>query len=202
MRSIGDLVWLVLVPAVLVGALLSLDLPQELAVVRYEDGKTPLYLDRPYANAHANAALAGQRVVPVPRHLRFEVVLELSAPARVTRLLSDENDRAPFAGWVPEEALRIEVPGRSSTLTRAVSRDFRPGTARLAPGGPIAASPILVASAGEVRAHTTASWNKLTPGPGLALVTRNKTKLAMLTLAYGAWLLAAWRLMQHPANRR
>lgn len=194
MRSRGDLLWLLLVPAALAGALLSLDLPQELPALPYVDGTTPLYLDRPYANAHANAALAGQRVVQVPRHLRFEVVLELDAPARVTRLLSDENDNRAFEGWTPETALRIEVPGRSSVLTRAVSRDFPAGTVRLAPGGPVAAAPIVVASAGEVRAQTTQSWNKLTPGPGLDLVLRNKTKLAALALAWGAWVALLRRL--------
>lgn len=198
MRSIGDLVWLVLVPAVLVGALLSLDLPLELPVAPYEDGKTPLYLDRPYANAQVNAALAGQRVVPLPRHLRFEVVLELSAPARLTRLLGDEHDAAAFAGWQPDSALRIDVPGRSCTLTRAVSRDFAAGTARLPPGGPVAAAPLLVASAGAVRARTTHAWNKLTPAPGLDFVLGNKMKLGSLALAYAAWLLAVRRLRRRP----
>lgn len=194
MRSRGDLLWLLLVPAVLAGALLSVELPRELPVLSYEDGKTPLYLDRPYANAHANAALAGQRVVPIPRHLRFEVVLELEAPARVTRLLSDENDNRAFEGWTPETALRIEVPGRSSELTRAVVRDFPAGTVRLAPGGPVAAAPILVASEGALRARTTQGWNKLTPGPGLDLVLGNKTKLAALALAWGAWVALVKRL--------
>jgi len=190
MRSLGDLSWFVIVPAVLVGAAVSLDLPMELPVAPYQDGVTALYLDRPYANAVSNPALEGQRGVPVPRHLRFEVELELSAPAQVTRLLSDENENAVFVDWERADALHIAVPGRSCTLTRAVVRSFEPGTARLPAGGPIAAAPILVASEGEVRARTTHSWNKLTPAPDgnpVGFVMRNKRKLSGLALGYGIY---------------
>ena len=188
--SLGDLSWFVIVPAVLVGAAVSIDLPMELPVAPYQDGVTALYLDRPYANAASNPALAGQRVVPLPRHLRFEVELELSAPAQVTRLLSDENENSAFADWEPADALRIAVPGRSCTLTRAVTRSFGPGTARLPAGGPAAATPILIASAGAIVARTTSSWNKLTPAPDgdpVGFVMRNKRKLAGIALAYGAY---------------
>ena len=199
MRSIGDLFWYLCVPAVLVGALISLDLSRSLPVVAYQDGTTALYLDRPYANSVSNPALVGQRVVPVPRHLRFEVELELSAPARVTRLLSDANDNGAFAAWEPAEALRIDVPGRSCTLSRAVSRSFEAGRVRLAPGGPKAAAPILIASTGGVRARTTQEWNKLTPARGLGFVTSNKRKLGGLLLAYAGWGLALRRL-RRPAR--
>ena len=198
MRSLGDLVWLVIVPAVLVGALISLDLPLTLPVVPYVDGATALYLDRPYTNSLSNPALAGQRVVPVPRHLSFEVELELSAPAQVTRLLCERDDHTTFADWERVDALRIAVPGRSCSLTRAVTRGFGPGAVRLAPGGAVAAAPILVASAGEVRARTLQAWNKLTPAPDgspLGLVLGNKRKLAGLALAYAgyAYALRRWR---------
>ena len=188
--SLGDLSWFVIVPAVLVGAAVSIDLPMELPVAPYQDGVTALYLDRPYANSVSNPALAGQRVVRVPRHLGFDIELELSGQAKVIRLLSDENDNSAFAAWERTDALQIAVPGRSCTLTRAVVRSFGPGTTRLAAGGPIAAAPILVESEGEVRARTTHSWNKLTPAPDgnpVEFVMRNKRKLSGLALAYGAY---------------
>jgi hypothetical protein len=202
MRSIGDLFWLLIVPIAIVGVAISLDFEQALPVDPYQDGVTPLYLDRPYANAVSNPALAAQRVVPVPRHLRFEVELELSAPAQVTRLLSDENDNAAFAAWERDDALRVAVPGRSCTLTRAVVRSFGPGTVRLPPGGPVAAAPILVASEGEIVARTTSSWNKLTPAPDgapLGFVMRNKRKLLGLAVAYGSYL---WLLLRQRRTRR
>jgi hypothetical protein len=190
MRSIGDFFWLVIAPAVLVGAAISLDLPLALPVVPYQDGVTALYLDRPYANTVSNPALTGQRVVRVPRHLRFDVELELSAPAQVTRLLSDENENSAFADWERTDALRVAVPGRSCALTRAVVRSFGPGTARVAAGGPLAAAPILVASEGAIVARSTASWNKLTPAPDrdpVDFVMRNKRKLAGLVLGYAVY---------------
>ena len=190
MRSIGDLFWFLIVPAVLVGAAISLDLPMTLPVAPYQDGVTALYLDRPYANTVSNPTLTGQRVVRLPRHLRFGVELELAGQARVIRLLSDENENAAFADWERDDALRVAVPGRSCTLTRAVVRSFGPGTARLPAGGPVAAAPILVAGEGEVRARTTHSWNKLTPSPDgnpVDFVMRNKRKLSGLALAYGVY---------------
>ena len=196
MRSIGDLVWFLIVPVVLAGAAISLDFPMTLPVAPYEDGVTRVYLDRPYRNEASNPALTGQRVVRLPRHLRYDVELELSAPATVTRLLSDENDNSAFAAWERAGALRVAVTGRSCVLTRAVVRGFEPGTARLAPGGPLAAAPILVASDGEIVARTTNAWNKLTPGADpLDFGMRNKRKLMGLALAYGAYVFALrrWR---------
>src|SRR5262245_63030233 len=99
MRSLGDLFLLLFVPVALLGAVASLDIPMTLPVEPYQDGVTALYVDRPYANTVSNPELAGQRVVRVPRHLRFDVELELSAPARVVRLLCERNEKATFADW-------------------------------------------------------------------------------------------------------
>jgi hypothetical protein len=190
MRSTGDLFWFLIVPVLFAGSAISLDFPMKLPVDPYQDGVTSLYLDRPYANTVSNPALTGQRVVRLPRHLRFDVELELSARAKVIRLLSDENENAAFADWERDDALRVAVPGRSCSLTRAVVRSFGPGTARLPAGGPVAAAPILVASDGEIVARSTGSWNKLTPAPDgnpVDFVMRNKRKLSGLALAYGIY---------------
>ncbi len=198
MPGIRDLAWFVIAPVLSVGAALSLDIPSELRVEPYQDGVTALYADRPYANTASNPELTGQRVIPVPRHLRFDVELDLGSSAQVLRLLSDENDNSVFADWERADALRIAVPGRSCALTRAVARSFGPGTARLPAGGPLAAAPILVASEGEIVARTTSSWNKLVPsasGDPLAFVMKNQRKLGGLTLAYTAYVvvLRRWR---------
>jgi hypothetical protein len=194
MSRARDLLWFVLLPVALVTGLHALDFPLALPVEPYADGETPVYLDRPYLNAAPAPALAGQRIVRLPRHLRFEVELELPAPARVMRLLSEENDNAPFAGWEPLDA-RIRVDGRSCVLTRAVAKRLAAGVHRLPPGGPVAAAPLLVAGEGEIRARTTSAWNKLTPGAGpLDFAMRNKRKLGLLVLAYAGWCWGLWRL--------
>jgi hypothetical protein len=190
------LVGFVLAPLTLVLGLLSLDFSRRLPVEPYQDGVTAVYLDRPYRNETPDPGFAGLRIVRLPRHLRFDVALELSEPARVLRLLSDEHDNAPFADWEPVPAL-VRVPGRSCVLTRAVAKELLPGLHPLPPGGPVAAAPLLVASAGEVAATTTSTWNKLTPGNGaLELVLRNKRKLATLALLYVGWCVALARLFE------
>jgi hypothetical protein len=187
MSRARGLLWFVLLPVVLVTGGLSLDFPLALPVEPYADGETPVYLDRPYLNAAPAAALAGQRIVRLPRHLRFDVELALAEPAQVARLLSDEHDAAPFAGWEPLDA-RIRVNGRSCVLTRAVAKRLAAGVHRLPPGGPVASAPLLVAGEGEVRARTTSAWNKLTPGAGpLDFAMRNKRKLGLLALGWAAW---------------
>jgi hypothetical protein len=191
MARARDLLWFVLLPAALVTVLLSLDFPLALPVEPYTDGVTPVYLDRPYLNAAPAAALAGQRIVRLPRHLHFDVELELSQPAQVTRLLSEEHDAAPFAGWEPLDA-QIRVDGRSCVLTRAVASRLAAGVHRLPPGGPVASAPLLVAGDGEVRARTTSAWNKLLGGSPLELVLWNKRKLGLLALAYAGW---CWLLL-------
>jgi hypothetical protein len=187
MARARDLLWFVLLPVALVTGLHALDFPLALPVEPYEDGVTPVYLDRPYVNAAPDPGLAGQRIVRLPRHLRFEVEIGLSAPTRALRLLSDENDNAAFADWEGVD-LRLHVDGRSCVLTRAVAKRLAAGIHRLPPGGPVAAAPLLVAGEGEVRARTTRAWNKLTPGAGpLDFVMRNKRKLGLLGLAWAAW---------------
>jgi hypothetical protein len=194
MSRVRALVGFVLAPLALVLGLFSLDFPLRLPVEPYQDGITAVYLDRPYRNETPDPALAGLRIVRLPRHLRFAVALELSEPARVLRLLSDENDNAPFAGWEAVPAL-VHVPGRSAVLTRAVAKDLPPGVHSVPPGGPVAAAPLLVAGGGEIAATTTSAWNKLTPGNGpLERVLRNKRKLAALALLYLGWCFAFARL--------
>ena len=197
MSGLRALVGYGLAPVALAAGLLSLRLPLALRVEPYADGVTPLYLDRPYVNDSADPALAGLRVVRLPRHLSSEIELELAAPARVLRLLSDEHETAPFAGWERVPGLRVDVPGRSCVLTYAVAKRLAPGSYRLPPGGSVASAPLLLEGEGEVRARSTASWNRLEAGQGvLEFVTGNGRKLAVLALAYAAWCAGFRRLSQ------
>jgi hypothetical protein len=195
MQPLRDLLGLVLAPAALFVALLAPDHRQELPVEPYEDGVTPLYLDRPYVNREPTGALTGLQVVQLPRHLRFDVALELAAPTRVMRLLCDRNDAATLSGGEPVAGLSVRVEGRSCVFTRAAEQRLPAGEHPLPPGGPIAAAPLLVASEGPIRAATTASWNKLTPGSGpIDFVLRNKRKLAGLAAVYAGFAWGYWRV--------
>jgi len=189
-----DLVGFVLVPAALIWAGTRLDLPLPLEAVPYQDGVTPLFLDRPYVDTQVDAGLADHRVVRIPRHLRFEIELELSEPAELVRLLTDENDNGVFADYSPAAGLQVNVPGQSCVLTRAVTRRVGPGSLRLPPGGPVTASPLLVATAGDVSARTLRSTNKLLPareGGWIGFLAGNRNKLVALALG---WLAYAWTL--------
>lgn len=193
MPTLRSLVGPVLLPALVVAAVVGPDWERALSVEPYRDGETPLFADRPYVNRAPTAALDGLRVVRLPRHLRFDVVLELAAPARVLRLVSEENDDAVFAGWAAQD-LALHVEGHSCQFTGAVARTLPAGRHRLPPGGPVAAAPLLVESRGAVAATTTHGWNKLTPGAGpLELVLRNERKLAALAVGYAALAFALAR---------
>jgi hypothetical protein len=195
MQPLRDLLGLVLGPAAVFVALLAPDHRQALPVEPYEDGVTPLYLDRPYVNREPKGALEGLQVVQLPRHLRFEVLLEVAAPTRVMRLLCDRNDAATLTGGEPVAGLSLRVEGRSCVFTRAAARRVSAGEHRLPPGGPVAAAPILVAGDAPIRAETTASWNKLAPGSGpIDFVLGNKRKLAGLAAVYAGFAWAYWRL--------
>ncbi len=183
-------------PALALWAALSVDLPQPLTAEAYTDGSTPLFLDRPYVNRERNGSLATYRVVPLPRHLRFDVELRVSEPAQLVRFLSDENDNRVFGDWQPAESLRVNVPGRSCVLTRAVTRQIGPGSVRLPAGGPVSSAPLLIATQGEVAARTLRPWNKLLTareGGWLGFLAGNRNKLGALALAYAAYAVALRR---------
>jgi hypothetical protein len=195
MQPLRDLLGLVLVPGALFVALLAPDYRQELPVERYEDGVTPLYLDRPYVNTKPHASLEGLRVVRIPRHLHFDVWLDVAAPARVIRLVCEKNDDAIFSRADPVTGLSVRVEGRSCVFTAAAARQLPAGLHALTPGEPVAAAPILVATDGPIRATTTSRWNKLTPGADpLDFVLRNKRKLAALGMVYVACAWVYWRV--------
>jgi len=185
-----DLLGYVVVPTALIWAVTSLDLPLPLAAEPYAEGTTPLFLDRGYVDTQRDSGLAGYRVIRIPRHLRFEIELTLSQPATLVRLLTDRNDNRVFADWEPAPGVRVNVPGRSCSLTRAVERRVGPGSLRLPPGGPVTASPLLIATAGEFSARTLRSINKLLPGRKggwTGILSSNRRKLAALAAGWVAW---------------
>lgn len=181
---------LLLLPAAIGWGLTQINLPLILSVESYEDGRTPLFSDRPYANAAAHAGLHGFRVVRLPRHLRYDVELSLSGQASLVRLLCDRNDNRALSDWEPLGQFAVEVPGRSCTLTSAVAKRVGAGLHRLPAGGPICSSPLLVATEGRIEARSVRSSNKFVlneKGSVGAFLADNGRKLLALAGAYLAY---------------
>ena len=146
-----------------------------LSVVPLEDG-TDLYSDRPYQIQGTHRLIGKAVVVPIERHHRTRVYVTFTKPATVYRLLSDVNFNEDFDRW-REDSDAVYAPGsdyvgNKNHLTRAVARDFEPGTWPLRPGRPRFAAPIIVESAGDVSAHNVRFFNKI-----ILPLRQNKKKL-------------------------
>src|SRR5262245_50417499 len=151
----------VLLPVAIMLLVTSVQIPRPLRIVDYEDGTTSLYLHRPYVNELAGSLPRPMRLVLLPRHLHAPVALQCTEPCEVYRLLAEGNDNAPFADW-ESTGIRVQVPGRSCALTQVVRKEFAPGSYELPPGGPLAASPVLVRTGGQISARTIRSDNRFT----------------------------------------
>jgi hypothetical protein len=201
---IGDLVGFVVAPGALAWIATRLDLPLRLEAEPYQEGVTSLFSDRRYVDTQIDSGLARHRVVRIPRHLRFEIQLELAEPAELVRLLADENDNRIFSDWEPADGVQVHVPGRSCALTRAVRRRVGAGSFRLAPGGPVAASPLLILTAGTVSARSVRASNKLMRGKAhgwLGFLASNRNKLIALALAWLVYASALYGLLRLVAGR-
>jgi len=180
-----------LVPLGLITLGTVIDVPVRLQVVPYEDGKTPLYSDRPYVNAKP-VPIVGYQAVLIRRHLRSDIEIRTGGSVDVVRLLSDVNDNSVFDEWESLE-WALSVQGASSDYTRAVVKPFDGPEVRLPPGGPVSASPLLVKATSPVYARAPSSKNKLTPrGPGeswLVFVAKNGKKFSAMALFYLLYVL-------------
>lgn len=117
-------------------------------ITRYAAG-TAVYLDRPYYDTVGDDRLDGLFLIQIPRHHSDDIVIRADSSLTVYRFISDDNANAPFESWTPTD-IRIHVRGFSTAHTRVVKKDFSAGIVTLSPGGPVAASPILI----EVHGYT------------------------------------------------
>lgn len=192
-----------LVPAAIVALATLPDFDTTLRTVAYVDGATPLFADRPYVNTARHAALDGLVLLPVPRHARYPIELEVTQPLTVYRLLAEVNDNTPFTDWEPVPGA-VEVVGGTATHTRIVRRRFPAGALALAAGGPYSSNPVLLdTQENGLTAATAKSQNKLVKDQrGWATFFRgNRRKLAAIALFFALNALVVWRARRRLRRR-
>lgn len=115
---------------------------EKFVITRYTAG-TPVFVDRGYYDLVGDQRLEGLFLLQIPRHYSQDIVIKADSSLTIYRLISDDNINTPFESWKPTD-IRINVRGFTTTHTRVVKKDFDPGMITLSPGGPVAASPILI----------------------------------------------------------
>jgi hypothetical protein len=111
-----------------------------------------LYRDRDYATSTESPLLRGAKVILIRRHRHEPIRLVTESPMVVYRMLSRANDNSVFADH-RDMAVPVRVEGLSCRMDRLVSRSYPAGAHDLESGGPVAASPLLVRTAGPLRAE-------------------------------------------------
>jgi hypothetical protein len=115
---------------------------EKFVVTRYTAG-TSVFLDRLYFDTVGDERLDGLFLVQIPRHHADDIVIKADSRLTVYRFISDDNVNTEFESWTPTD-IPINVQGYSTRHTRVVKKDFAAGVITLSPGGPVAASPILI----------------------------------------------------------
>lgn len=115
---------------------------EKFIVTTYTAG-TAVFLDRQYYDGVGDDRLNGLLLLQIPRHYKHDINIRADSSLTIYRFISDENDNTPFESWTPTD-IPISVRGFTTIHTRVVKKDFSSGMITLSPGGPIAASPILI----------------------------------------------------------
>lgn len=138
-------------PFVVIGLLLSHVSSIPVRILPYSHGD-PVYSNRAYANTLQVDDLKGAQIVPIDRHLKKDIAIDATNAFIVYRLITPDNDNEVFDGW-EELDVAIKVIGGSCTMRSIVTKGLPKGRHYLPPGGPIAASPILLRSDGVISAR-------------------------------------------------
>lgn len=117
-------------------------LSEKMIITRYTAG-TSVFLDRLYFDSIGDQRLEGLFLVQIPRHYKDNIIIKADAAVTIYRFISDDNINTDFDSWTTTD-IPINVRGFTTTHTRVVKKDFPAGIITLVPGGPVAASPILI----------------------------------------------------------
>lgn len=132
--------------------LLSPHFSEPIEVVDYQKD-APLYADRDYANSAETPVLEDAKVVLIERHRSDPIWIETDSDITVFRMLTPVNDNTDFLSHDEVDA-DIHVKGLSCTMEKLVKLELEAGTHTLPPGGPVAASPLLIVSDAEFEASS------------------------------------------------
>jgi hypothetical protein len=117
-------------------------LSEKMIITKYT-AKTPVFVDRQYFDSIGDERLEGLFLVQIPRHYSDNIIIKAHSAITIYRFITDDNINTPFDSWTSSD-IPINVRGWSTKHTRVVTKDFPAGKITLHPGGPVAASPILI----------------------------------------------------------
>lgn len=140
--------------------------------IRKYQGGTPVYTDRCYADQRLPESLNGLSIIAMTRHFHFPITLKAEEEMVVYRFIAQENENQFVDGW-EKLPLNINIQGKSSTFNEVYKKTFSAGKYLFKAGGPVAASPLLFDSKGNVSVYY--KTNYLFPEGLMAY----KTKLLM-----------------------
>jgi hypothetical protein len=111
-------------------------------LTQYTSG-TPVYINRSYCDTIGDPRLDNTYIIQIPRHINTPIEIELYRKVKIYRLLTNSNDNNIFNDWTPTN-IKVDVRGYTCVFTTVISKTFPPGKISLDPGGPTAASPIII----------------------------------------------------------
>ncbi len=170
------LILIVLPPLIFVLIASFVEKTHNLKVKPYIAGE-PVYSDRCYADQQSVIFPETLSIVPITRHFHYPIIIECNQNFEAYRFIALENDNGFVKGWemFPE---KIMVKGKSSTFNQVYKKTFSAGISQFEPGGPVAASPLLILTDGNTTAYY--KTNYLFPEGIMAY----KTKLLMFISLY------------------
>jgi len=117
-------------------------------VARYTAG-LPVFSDRDYYDRIGDSRLDSSFVLQIPRHLDFPIQIKVNHPVKIYRFLSGSKSTIDLSGWDKTD-IKVDIEGHTCTHNSVVSKIFNPGIITLEPGGPVAASPIIIKDLTEI----------------------------------------------------
>ena len=112
-----------------------------LLIKPYEPGE-PIFWDRPYSDHLKDERLKGLYLVKIPRHLKFDVMINIPKDMTVYRAICDKN-RNDFIDW-GKTTILMAIGGDSCINLKVIKKEIKAGWRSFKPGGPVSSSPIFL----------------------------------------------------------
>lgn len=112
-----------------------------LLIKPYEPGE-PIFWDRPYSDHIKDERLNDLYLVKIPRHLKFDVMLNLPKDMTIYRAICEKNHN-DFVNW-EKTSILMAMGGDSCINFKVIKKKFKAGWNSFKPGGPFSSSPIFL----------------------------------------------------------